>query len=439
MKNLVILHLESISRQCLASFASSFPNTRRLLDESLVFDHFHSSATSTRMVITYLLYGNDFEYDTAMRYEGMRAAGNNRDLLTLLQGRGYRAEVLCLNGFHGIRTPLETLAKELPSLWGTNEFSKLFERFDELTDAAPFAVYVWNLLTHIEHSRSLAPLSDSLTDQVQRACKIADDAIGVMLATLQRKGLLENTTIVVFGDHGDDYWTHGFKAGMIHGTEPYAGITWVPMAIRDPALQAGHTERLASTIDIAPTCLALLGIDETPAFAHSGIDLLSGERALAFSQNFTANQGDSAALGIRQAFAVCDRTHTLLASSRGLELYAHRLDPGNHCNLLHFFELDPGGSLVFRKPQGVAPHFLAAMQDNPHSIDGLLRAFQRLRTALAERLQAKRDYIVGRGVAAGGALDPACLRTLNRDGREAFFRRVEPAAASSPRVSFRPR
>ncbi len=215
MKNLVILHLESISRQCLAAFASSFPHTRRLLGEALVFDHFHSSATSTRMVITYLFHGNDFEYDTASRYQDMRPAGNNRNLFALLQSRGYRTEVLCLNGFHGIRTPLETLSDELPALWGTNDFPALFKRFDELTDAAPFAIYVWDLLTHIEHSRAVAPLSSGLTDQVQRACRLADDAVGVMLATLQRKGLLEDTTIVVYGDHGDDYWTHGYKAGMI--------------------------------------------------------------------------------------------------------------------------------------------------------------------------------------------------------------------------------
>lgn len=440
MKNLVILHLESISRQCLAAFASSFPHTRRLLSESLVFDHFHSSATSTRMVITYLFHGNDFEYDTASRYQDMRPAGNNRNLFALLQSRGYRTEVLCLNGFHGIRTPLETLSDELPALWGTNDFPALFKRFDELTDAAPFAIYVWDLLTHIEHSRAVAPLSSGLTDQVQRACRLADDAVGVMLATLQRKGLLEDTTIVVYGDHGDDYWTHGYKAGMIHATEPYTDITWVPMAIRDASVAAGHSERLGSTIDIAPTCLALLQIDEALPFAHSGGSLLSGEREFAFSQNFTANQPDSAALGIRQAFAVSDRTHTLLTSSRGLEFYAHRLDPGNHCNLLHFFECDAAGRLMFRKPPTAAPHFQAAMQDNPHSLDGLARDFQRLRSALAERLRAKRDYIESRGIAPVGALDPKFLRTINREGREAFFRRGEPASAAAPsfKVSFRP-
>ena len=42
-----------------------------------------------------------------------------------------------------------------------------------------------------------------------------------MLGILGRKGLLDNTTVVMFGDHGDDFWTHGFKGlSLIHISEP---------------------------------------------------------------------------------------------------------------------------------------------------------------------------------------------------------------------------
>ena len=101
----------------------------------------------------------------------------------------------------------------------------------------------------------------------------------------------------------------------------------------------------------------------------------------------------------------------------------------------------PSASVMpMMKPPTAAPHFQAAMQDNPHSLDGLARDFQRLRSALAERLRAKRDYIESRGIAPVGALDPKFLQTINREGREAFFRRGEPASAAAPsfKVSFRP-
>jgi hypothetical protein len=78
MKNLLILHLESISRPRLAAFDGAFPNLRRVMGEALVFDNFFSSATSTLMVATYLFHGNDFQFDTATEFEGMRPEGPRR-------------------------------------------------------------------------------------------------------------------------------------------------------------------------------------------------------------------------------------------------------------------------------------------------------------------------------------------------------------------------
>jgi hypothetical protein len=432
MKNLVILHLESISRQRLAAFATALPHTTRLLGEALVFDNFFASATSTLMVVGYLFHGNDFEYDTASAFEGMLPEVNNPNLFCILRDRGYNADLLCLNGFQHVRPiQLRSWAGGLPPVWGTSDFPALLARFDALTDAAPFAIYVWDLITHIEHSLALAPHANGLTDQLRRACAVADDAVGEMRAILERKGLLENTTIVLYGDHGDDAWTHGFKGGMIHGTEPYTNIIWTPLAIRDRALAPGVVDHLASTIDIAPTCLSLLDVDVSLSFPCSGTDLLHRPGDFAFSQNFTANQPDNPANGITKAFCVTDRTHALLASSRGLEMYAHRLDPGNQCNLLHFFALDPTGRPVLQRHPGAAGHFRAGWEDNPRAVEHLAAEFARLRGALAARVAAKRAYIADRGVAPVHALDPSCLDRISREGRDAFFRR--PAAVGAER------
>ena len=436
MKNLLILHLESITRQRLADFASAFPNTRRLMRDALVFDNFFSSATSTLMVVSYLLHGNDFEFDTASEFEGMRPAANNRNLFSVLRNRGYNAQIVCLNGFHETNpTKLAAWPDDLPPVWGTNDFPTLFARFDELTDAPPFAIYVWDLITHIEHSLALAPFSSGLTDQIRRACGVADDAIGTMLATLERKGLLDSTTIVIYGDHGDDYWTHGFKGGMVHATEPYTQVTWTPLAIRDPGLASGTNSALASTIDIAPTCRALLGIPEPDAFPYSGENLLAGAPERVFSQNFTANQPDNRELGIVKAFSVTDDTCHLVASSRGLELYAYRLDPGNQCNLLHFFDVFPDGRVGLRRRPPGAGHFRAALQDNARAVADLASRFGMLRAALVARVAAKRAYIAERGVEPVFALDPRCLDMVDEGNRAAFFRRpdsAQPTAAMQP-------
>jgi hypothetical protein len=383
------------------------------------------------MVTGYLFHGNDFEYDTSPAFAGMLPAENNPNLFAILRERGYHANMICLNGYEHVRPiKLGSWTGPLPPIWGTHDFPSLFARFDELTDTAPFAIHVWNLITHIEHSLAVSPHASGLTDQFRRAWAIADDAVGHLRAILERKGLLENTTIVLYGDHGDDPWTHGFREGLTHGTEPYTDIVWTPLAIRDPGLAPAVDDRIARTIDIAPTCLALLGVEATLPFPHSGIDLFRGAAEFAYSQNYTANQPDNPRTGIAKAFSITDRDHTLLVSSRGLEFYAHRLDPGNHCNLLHLFELDPTGRPELAPRPGVAAHFKAAWQDNPTSAEGLANDFLRLKRGLAARVAAKRAYILQRGVAPRHALDPACLESVNREGRDAFFRRASTAGAA---------
>jgi hypothetical protein len=432
MKNLLILHLESITRQRLSVFGSSFPNTIRFMQDALVFDNFFSSATSTLMVVTSLFHSNDFEFDTASEFEGMRPAANNRNLFSILKNHGYNADFICLNAFHATsETKFAAWPDDLPPVWGTNDFPTLFDRFDKLTDGPPFAIYVWDLVTHIEHSLALAPFSGGLTDQIQRACSVADNAVGEILAILERKGLLDNTTVIIYGDHGDDYWTHGFKGGMVHATEPYTQITWTPLAIRDPALTPGTNMKLASTIDIAPTCLALLGIDESNAFLPSGMNLLTQAPELVFSQNFTANQPDNQVLGIVKAFSAIDDTYVLLVSTRGLELYAYRLDPGNHCNLLDFFDLTPDGTLSFLKRPGAVGHFRAALQDNPRAIASISAHFEKLRDALSEHVAAKRAYIMERGIEPAFAMDPHCL-TVVADGVISAISRREERAGIQP-------
>jgi len=431
LKNLVVLHLESVSRQRLAAFAPAFPHTLRLMQEGACFDNYFSSATSTVMVLTYLMHANDFELDTSTEFDGARPARNNRNVFETLQRAGYHTSLVCLNGFPERPIRLSAWGGDLPPIWETNDFPRLFERFDALTDAPPFAIYVWDLISHIEHSLAVAPGSRGLTDQLRRACGVADHAVGEMRGILERKRLLDDTTIVLYGDHGDDYWTHGYKGGMIHGTEPYTDIIATPLAIRDARVAPGIRDDLASTIDIAPTCLSLLGIEAATTFPHSGVDLLAGGAEFVYAQNFTANQPDSARLGIAKAFSVTDKTYTLLVSSRGLEMYAHRLDPGCHCNLLHLFTLDDAGRLSLRPFRGAAAHFLAAWMINRQSVAHLADDFARLREALRARVDAKRDYIVERGVDPANVLARDCLDKVNPRGRETFFEASAQAPAAS--------
>ncbi|WP_072345179.1 sulfatase-like hydrolase/transferase [Devosia enhydra] len=427
-RNLLVFHLESVAWQTVNAFPEAFPNLSALMTEALCFTNHFSAATSTQMVLGALAHANHDEFDAAPWLD--RPAGNNPSLFHGLAAQGYRTQFFCLMPFpDGPMFPL--LSGSLPPFFNTNHFGELLEGLTELMATPGFAAYVWNVLPHIETSLTLASHAEGLDDLAGGACAVTDTLLGAVLDVLKRSGRLSDTTIVVFGDHGDDYWTHGFKGGKLHGLEPYAALVHTPLLIRDPALAAGRSHRLASTIDIGPTVLDLWGQSNPFSYPGSGRSLLSGEaQSVVFSQNFTANQSDSIDHDTRKAFAAIDASHLLMASSRGLELFNHRLDPTNHTNLLHFFELLPDGRLDPVALSNTHPHFSTIR----HMWRGgsTTEAFTRLRQALYAHVSAKSAYVAARRPDHEVmTLDLAVFDRINRHGQDRFFGGMKGAPPSS--------
>jgi choline-sulfatase len=90
-----------------------------------------------------------------------------------------------------------------------------------------------------------------------------DDAFGRMLAALERNGLAEDTIVVFTSDHGDNLGSHN----LVQKGGPNEEATRVPLVMRWPGrLPAGRlvSDTAAGLVDIAPTLLALAGV-EAPA------------------------------------------------------------------------------------------------------------------------------------------------------------------------------
>lgn len=421
-RNLLLVHLESVSWQTVQAFPEAFPHLHTLMGEARTYRRHYASATSTMMVLAALLHGNDMEMDTA---PGLAPpSGNAPSLFSLLENAGYATDMLCATPFPE-RPILETCKQSLPPIWKTNDFTALLERFESriasVDKGQPFAVQVWSQIPHIEACLSIAPYAESLDDLIAGGCAVADTLLGAMLEILRRKGLLETTSVVVFGDHGDDYYTHGFKNGLLHAVEPYAALVHTPLVIRDPALSAGDDLRVASTIDIAPTCCTLLGIHHEVALPHGGLSLLEAPRRdIVFSQNLTALQPDRTRWDIRKGFAAIDHSHLLLVTCRGLEMYNHRLDPTNQANILHHMELGEDGRLALPPlGKGVHPHF--------HPVHHMWRSgslqdsFITLRAALRAHVEAKAAHVTAVTGSTQGLLDMTAFDRINRHGRSAFF------------------
>lgn len=102
---------------------------------------------------------------------------------------------------------------------------------------------------------------------------MVDDAVGQVMATLERLGLADDTIVMFTSDHGDYMGDHGIMTKyLLH----YRGLIRVPFIIADPVADGDGATRsdLAGTTDIAATVLARAGL--APFNGMQGRNLFDG-------------------------------------------------------------------------------------------------------------------------------------------------------------------
>jgi len=107
----------------------------------------------------------------------------------------------------------------------------------------------------------------------------ADAQLGRVVEFLERRGLLDRTVIAVLADHGESLGEHGEGT---HGFFVYESALRAPFVIRAPFehTRARRVADLVRTADLAPTVLALLGVDPlaTAVSGTSLLPLMTGDR-----------------------------------------------------------------------------------------------------------------------------------------------------------------
>jgi N-acetylglucosamine-6-sulfatase len=98
-----------------------------------------------------------------------------------------------------------------------------------------------------------------------------DDSLGRIVATLSRKGILDDTLVVFTSDHGYFYGEHGLNEER---RLAYEETIRIPLIVRFPRLaKAGSTpSEMVLSIDLAPTLLEVAGL--TPGASIQGRSLV---------------------------------------------------------------------------------------------------------------------------------------------------------------------
>jgi arylsulfatase A-like enzyme len=156
---------------------------------------------------------------------------------------------------------------------------------------------------------------------------MADRWLGNFLGRAHELGLMEDTLLVVVSDHG-----HAFGEQGVTGKPPYAlwsEITDIVLLMRHPERKAAGRApaHLASTHDLAPTILGVLGIEPPPTMVGRDLSVLFDGEDHEGRDHFTS--------GYKDHVWARDKRHVMFSRNDGSEprLYDAQSDPRQGRNL----------------------------------------------------------------------------------------------------------
>ena len=109
-----------------------------------------------------------------------------------------------------------------------------------------------------------------LIDLYDGALRYQDAKLGELVTELEKRGILDDTLLIVVGDHGEMFWEHGLAG---HGKFPWEEELRVPCIMRFPqALPQGKVyDTLMQMIDLPPTIADLAGLPTESRFAGKSL------------------------------------------------------------------------------------------------------------------------------------------------------------------------
>ncbi len=151
-------------------------------------------------------------------------------------------------------------------------------RWIERCDEVPYFCWIHLFDPHFPYLSHAEVFGDQFAVQPYDAeLAYVDQQIGRLMATLEKAGELETTTIVIVGDHGECLGDHGERA---HGMTLYEAVLRVPLIVVSPGQARGglRVTDPVSLVDLCPTLLDCMVDKSMPDISgRSLLPVLRGE------------------------------------------------------------------------------------------------------------------------------------------------------------------
>lgn len=335
MKNLLLIHLESLNYINYRLNRSMFPALYELENKGMFFERYYSTATSTLMVIGDLLYGGMEQYEQCKSLDYIPdeypyAASLFDDLKT--EGY-YTALYVHPEGGDRISAEKRHIAGFLNEMVLKRDYQEFLQVLDAGMDRTPFALMACNYISNLTYnSYTNYAKYDRDMESWEIGYRRMDSFVHDIMEILQKRNLCESTMVVLYGDHGDDYWTHGFHQGLTHAIEPNELLIHMPLFILDSSIEeAKVSERLISTTDLRKMLYKVI-------VEGMALETVLPENSTLVSRNEYAAQ-PMRMQSFNKAYSITDGRYLLMVSGVGLEMYDVWMDCSCHNNLLRYFLL----------------------------------------------------------------------------------------------------
>lgn len=359
-KNIIIIHLESLNNIIYRMNPQLFPNIRKVEEKSVSFRKYFSTATSTLMVMSDLIYGGMNQYEQCRELtEQPKTFEYDTGLLDDLYDRGYETSVFGYPYANDIfLMKKHKLCGNKVEIIEYSTYEVFWNAFQKaMYSDKKYAIYIANFLSNIGFNNFIEKKNKSYaTQRWSDGYRFLDDMVGNIFELLAETQKSDNTIVLLYGDHGDDYWGHGFHMGLTHAIEPLTPLIHTPFMIWEKGKYHEQiSEDLVSTVDIRDIVCKLADGSEVD---------LDRNRKYAFARSAFAAQPirlDS----FNKGYSITDGKMLLLVTYNGMEMYDIEMDPACGFNFLSVFRLEQD-KLVFDEPQmnKFRYHFEAFMDAN---------------------------------------------------------------------------
>lgn len=304
LRNVVIFVLESVPAEYLEAYGGAYPVTPELnayRQHSLLFNNIYAHAPASNKSLVSIL-SSIYPW---ISYKSLTQEFPEVRLPTLsseLKEYGYRTAFISASNTSFQRGDEFLSHRRFDVLadyddldcagqrFNTDDWSFLdgvdeecmveaFNNWEAQNPEQPFFAMLWTTGTHYPYfvvdEEINFGVDDKTFNRYLNALRHSDKVVGKLLRSLEKRGLLASTLVVLVGDHGEAFGRHDQTT---HASKIYEENVHVPLIIINPRLFSGEENpTIGGHVDIAPTIMHLLNLPAPDAW--QGQSLFATDRS----------------------------------------------------------------------------------------------------------------------------------------------------------------